>query len=158
MRRRAVRFELLRVCTTQRLPLVTKGSCRRRRLKGSERYRLQSATRWRGKTYTFSSLPSRLRRATSPWSPRGGLRTPKRGGSSKIRTLPLISQPSADSFPPRGSLGLLQIRRYGTHPCLPPGEAIWCIPSYGACKIHCCLPAGGASPSPTLRQNQKGMC
>ena len=39
MRRRAVRFELRRVCTAQRLPLVTKGSCRRRRLKGSERRR-----------------------------------------------------------------------------------------------------------------------
>ena len=53
-----------RVCTTQRLPLVTKGSCRRRRLKGSERCSLQSATLWCGKTCNFSSLPSRLRRAT----------------------------------------------------------------------------------------------
>ena len=32
-----VHFELLYVCTAQRLPLVTEGSCRRRRLKGSER-------------------------------------------------------------------------------------------------------------------------
>ena len=61
-----------RTCISPRLPLVTKGSCRRRRLKGSERCSLQSATLWCGKTCNFSSLPSRLRRATSPCSPRGG--------------------------------------------------------------------------------------
>ena len=39
MRRRVVRFEMFCVCTIQRLPLAIKGSCRRRRLKGSERCR-----------------------------------------------------------------------------------------------------------------------
>ncbi len=62
----------------------------------------------------------------------------------------LISQPSADSYPyPLCPFGAFPPDRGNR----PPGEAIWCFPSYSACKIRRCLPAGGASPSPTLRRN-----
>ena len=79
---------------------------------------MQSATRWHGKTYTFSSLPGSLRSPTSPWSPRGGLGKPKRDAAQKQEPFP-SSVRFADSFPPRGSLGLSQTCRCGTPPCLP---------------------------------------
>ena len=39
----------------------------------------------------------------------------------------------------------------------PRGEGMGCIPSARAFKIHNCPPAGGASPSPTLRRNNDSL-
>ena len=70
-RGRVLTFELLHVCSTQRLPLVTKGSCRRRRLKGSERCRFAERPPAEVRQNVHLLIPSGF--ASLPWSPREAL-------------------------------------------------------------------------------------
>ena len=107
-----------RVCTTQRLPLVTKGSCRRRRLKGSERCRFAerppTVVRQNVHLLIPSVTASPCHRLAAARSRRGSDSPPGCHSIPRRRFAALVT---------KGRLGLLQIRRCDTHPCLPLWES-----------------------------------
>ena len=110
MRRRAVRSEPFYVCTAQRLPLVTKGSCRRRRLMRSEGRRSAqhppAEVRQNLRLLIPSVTAAPCHRLAAARSRRGSDSLPGCHSTPRRRFATLVT---------KGSLGLLQIWQIGTH-------------------------------------------